>query len=214
MSVAPEDKVAPQVTVTGVLVPTSDDCMTSEPIPIFLLPKGKSQEVSQPVLLPSSQDGGVSSPTNGEDTSPVHQPTNVDQPLSDRASDQVAVTHHRLGSTQTLSATPLYSHQRQSAQASSSCLVPRPHQRQSGLASRPLPLSDGHPRNPMSCPMVPTRSHCLSTSTTSGPPHCLWTGLQKGQRILGRANQGRGRGSGRWAAVQCSCDLRYKAERL
>ena len=185
MSVAPEDKVAPQVTVTGVLVPISDDCVTSEPIPIFLLPKGKSQEVSQPILLPSSQDGGVSSPTNGEDTSPVQQPTNVNQPLSDRASDQVAVTHHRLGITQMLSAPPLYSHQRQSAQASSSCLVPRPHQRQSGLASRPLPLSEGHPRNTMSCPMVPTRSHCLPTSTTSGPPHCLWTGLQKGQRILG-----------------------------
>ena len=113
MSVAHEDKVAPQVTVTGVLVPISDDCVTSEPIPIFLLPKGKSQEVSQPILLPSSQDG-VSSPANGEDTSPVQQPTNVDQPLSDRASDKVAVTHHRLGSTQTLSAPPLYSHQRQS----------------------------------------------------------------------------------------------------
>ena len=65
--------------------------MTSEPIPIFLLPNRKSQEVSQPVLLPSSQGGGVSSPANGEDTSPVQQPTNVDQPLSDRASGQVAV---------------------------------------------------------------------------------------------------------------------------
>ena len=91
MGVAPEDKVAPKVTVTGVLVPASDDCITSEPIPIFLLPKGDSQEVSQPVLFPSSQDGGVSSPANGEDTSLVQQPTNVDQPLSDRASDQVAV---------------------------------------------------------------------------------------------------------------------------
>ena len=91
MDVAPEDKVAPQVTVTGVLVPSSDDRVNSEPIPIFLLPKRDSQEVSQPVLLPSSQDGGVSSPTKREDTSPVQQPTNVDQPLSDRASDQVAV---------------------------------------------------------------------------------------------------------------------------
>ena len=90
MGVAPGDKVAPQVTVAGVPVPSSDDCVNSEPIPIFLLPKGDSQEVSQPVLLPLSQDG-ASSPTNGEDTSPVQQPTNVDQPLSDRASDQVAV---------------------------------------------------------------------------------------------------------------------------
>ena len=90
MGVAPEDKVAPQVTVTGVLVPASDDRVTSEPIPIFLLPKGYYQEVSQLVLLPLSQDG-VSSPANGEDTSPVQQPTNVDQPLSDLASDQVAV---------------------------------------------------------------------------------------------------------------------------
>ena len=54
MDVAPEDKVAPQVTVTGVLVPSSDDRVNSEPIPIILLPKRDSQEVSQPVLLPSS----------------------------------------------------------------------------------------------------------------------------------------------------------------
>ena len=90
MGVAPEDKVAPQVTVTGVLVPASDDRVTSEPIPIFLLPKGDSQEVSQPVLLPLSQDG-VSSPANGEDTSPVQQPINIHQPLSDLAGDQVTV---------------------------------------------------------------------------------------------------------------------------